>query len=51
MSNNGYTVHENLNELEESVLEDLNQGYDLVDVALGDGRWVGDYQETPRTTG
>ncbi|MEM6403154.1 MAG: hypothetical protein AAF757_23485, partial [Cyanobacteria bacterium P01_D01_bin.116] len=36
MSNNGYTVRENLSEFEESILEDLNQGYDLVDVAYGE---------------
>ena len=51
MSNNGYNVHENLNELEESVLDDLNQGYDFVDVAYGDGSWVGVYQDTPSNTG
>jgi len=36
MPNNGYTVRENLVEFEESILEDLNQGYDLVDVAYGE---------------
>ena len=52
MSNNAYTVRENLLEFEESVLEYLNQGYDLVDVAYGDdGNWVGVYQDTPSNTG
>ena len=48
MSNNGYTVRENLVELKESILEDLSQGYDLVDVAYSsDGTWVGTFQDTP----
>lgn len=51
MSNNGYTTGENLLEFKESVLEDLGQGYDLVDVAYGDGSWVGVYQDTPKNTG
>ena len=36
MSNNGYTVRENLVEFKDSILEDLNQGYDLVDVEYGE---------------
>ncbi|WP_044291249.1 hypothetical protein [Rivularia sp. PCC 7116] len=47
MSNNAYTTGENLLGFEESVLEDLGQGYNLVDVAYGDGKWVGIYQDTP----